>query len=133
MWVQLFRFLLRRLAVSLPLIKSGKARGLVIMGTKRSKLLPDLEAVPEGGLTEFDYAGNWFGFLAPAKTPQATIDKLAQLCSAMSEAPDVIAQLDAQGSTAIGSKPADFKKLIASEAIRWAKVARDAGIKLGDN
>jgi tripartite-type tricarboxylate transporter receptor subunit TctC len=120
------------LAVSLPMMKSGKARGLVILGMRRSKLVPDLQTVPEQGLPEFDFAGNWFGFLAPGATPPDVINKLVELLVSMAHAPDVVAQLEAQGSTAIGSKPPEFRKLIATEVVRWAKVAKDSGIELGD-
>jgi len=120
------------LAVSLPIMKSGKARGLVIMGMRRSKLVPDLPTVPEQGLPEFDFAGNWFGFLAPAATPPDVINKLVELFVTMAQSPDIVAQLEAQGSTAIGSRPPEFRKLIAAEVVRWAKVAKDSGIELGD-
>jgi len=121
------------LAVSLGLMKSGKANGLAILGTKRSRLVPDLQTVPEQGVPEFDFAGNWFGFLAPAGTPAEVINKLVDICTSMADAPDVVAQLEAQGSTAIGSKPAEFRQLIASETARWAKVVKDSNIVLGDN
>ena len=119
-------------AVSVPLIKSGKARGLVILGMRRTKLMPDLQTVPEQGLPEFDFAGNWLGFLAPAATPAPVLNKLVDTFVAMAAAPDVLAQLEAQGSTAVGSKPAEFRKLIATEIGRWAKVAKDSGIELAD-
>ena len=41
--------------------------------------------------------------------------------------------MDSQGSTPVGSTPAEFRKLIATEVVRWAKVAKDANIELGDN
>ena len=121
------------LAVSLSLMKTGKARGLVILGMRRSKLVPDLQTVPEQGLPEFDFAGNWFGLVAPAATPPETLNRLHELCIEITKAPDVLAQMDSQGSTPVGSTPAEFRKLIATEVVRWAKVAKDANIELGDN
>ena len=120
------------LAVALPLIKAGKAGGLVILSSRRTNLLPNLQTVGEQ-LPEFEYAGNWFGLLAPGGTPADVVDKLSKLFMDMAKAPDVVSQLDAQGSFAVGNTPADFKKLISTEVSRWQRVMKENGINLEDN
>lgn len=120
------------IAAALPLMKAGKVRALSVLGTRRNKLLPDLPTVPEQGLPEFEYAGNWFGLLAPAATPPEVLNRLSELCQALARAPDVLAQLDAQGSIMIASRPAEFRKLIVTEKARWERVLKEAGIQLGE-
>ncbi len=120
------------IAAALPLMKSGKIRALSVLGTRRNKLTPDLPTVPEQGVPEFDYAGNWFGFLAPSATPPAVLNRLAELTQAVARAPDVLSQLDAQGSIMVASRPEEFRKLIATEKVRWERVLKESGIQLGE-
>ena len=74
------------IAAALPLMKAGKVRAISVLGTRRNKLLPDLPTVPDQGLPEFEYAGNWFGVLAPAATPPDVINRLAELCQQLARA-----------------------------------------------
>jgi len=124
------------LAAALPLIKSGKVNALAIMGARRSQLLPNVATVAEQGTADIDYkewaefSGNWFGFLAPSATPAVTINKLAEIFGAIAKSPDIVAELEGQGSAAIGSTPAQFRKLVATEVVRWQKVMQETGITL---
>src|SRR3954466_1094489 len=60
---------------AVPQVKAGKIRALGVTTAKRSALLPDLPTIAEGGLAGYE-ANNWYGLLAPAKTPQPIIDRL---------------------------------------------------------
>ena len=62
-------------AAALGHVKGGKLRALAVTGKKRAESLPDVPTVAELGYSGFD-ANTWFGFLAPAGTPPAIIERL---------------------------------------------------------
>ncbi len=117
--------------VAMPLVKAGKVRVLAITDDKRSRLLPDVPTIAESGLPGFSYS-NWLGFVAPAATPAGIVNRLADSFAKAAKSPDVIAALEADGSTLVGSTPAQFRQLIATEAVRWKKLVVDNGIQ-GEN
>ncbi len=119
------------LAAALPYVKSGKTRAIAMMNEKRSKLLPGLPTVAEQGAAGFNYT-NWMGFLAPAATPPAIVNKLSENFAKVARSPDVVSALEAEGSSAVGSTPAQFRQLIVTESARWQKIVQDAGITLED-
>lgn len=117
------------LIAALPLVRSGKVRPLAMLGDKRSKHMPDVPTVAEHNLPEFDYA-NWLGIFAPAGTPAPIVSRLNEAFVKVSRLPAIVAELDAQGSDAVGSSPEQFRKYVAAEVARWGKVVEGAGIKL---
>lgn len=119
------------LIAALPLVRSGKVRPLAMLGDKRSKHMPDVPTVAEHNLPEFDYA-NWLGIFAPAGTPAPIVNRLNDAFVKVSKLPAIVAELDAQGSDALGSSPEAFRKYVASETARWGKVVQGAGIKLAE-
>lgn len=114
---------------ALPLIKSGKLRPIALMEDRRSRLLPDLPTVQEQGVPGFNSV-LWIGISAPAATPQAIINKLSDELAKVARMPDVIATLEAEGSSLVGSTPAQFRQLIVTEIGRWQKIVQEAGIKV---
>lgn len=114
---------------ALPLLKSGKAVALAIMNDRRSTLLPQLATIAEQGIPGYSY-GNWYGFVAPARTPDAIVARLSEAMARMTRDPDVIATLEAAGSVLVGSTPAQFRQLLLQETARWQKVVKDTGIRL---
>jgi len=118
------------LILTLPLVKSGKLRPLAMTGNERSKHMPDVPTVAEhSGLQEFDYA-NWLGIFAPGGTPGPVVQKINEALARVAKMPAIIAELDNQGSLAVGNSPAQFKLYVASETARWKKIVDGAGIKL---
>lgn len=117
------------MVLALPLIKSGKAKPVVILNDQRNKLMPDLPTVAEQGIPDFNFS-NWLGFLAPAATPVAVVNKLGEGLATAARAPEVIAALEAGGSVAVGGTPAQFRQLVATEVARWRNVIKTSGIKL---
>ena len=117
------------LIVALPLIKTGKVRPLAILNDKRARLLPDVPTVAEQGIPGYNYS-NWVGFLAPGGTPAVIVNKLGDGFARVAKIPEVIAALEADGSTAVGSSPAQFRQQIATETARWQKIVDDNKITL---
>ena len=118
-----------QISVSLPHVKSGKLRALASAGPRRSKLAPDLPTVSEAGLPGFSFNG-WYGFVAPSKTPRPVIVKLSQTSVKIVRSPEVAERVTGMGNEPVGSTPEEFDTLIREEIPKWAKVIREANIKL---
>ena len=115
----------------LPQVREGKLRAFAITSLKRSALAPDLPTMAESGYPGFE-AVPWFGLLAPAGTPQPIIDKLHDETVKVLAMPDVRKTMQQQGLDIIGNSPAEFAAAIKTETPQWAKVIKDAGIKLSN-
>jgi tripartite-type tricarboxylate transporter receptor subunit TctC len=114
-----------------PLAREGKLRALAITSIKRSVLAPDLPTMEELGFAGFE-AVPWFGLLAPKGTPQDILNKLhAETVTALA-LPNVRRKFDELGLEPVGNTPAEFAAIIRKETPEWAKVIKDAGIKLGN-
>ncbi|HEY4373867.1 MAG TPA: tripartite tricarboxylate transporter substrate binding protein [Burkholderiales bacterium] len=105
----------------LPHIKSGRLRGLATTGAKRSPAFPELPTISEAGVPGFE-ASQWYGVLAPAKTPKAIIDRLNAELVQVVRSPEVSKYLQSDGSEVVGSTPEEFGALIKSEITKWAAV-----------
>jgi tripartite-type tricarboxylate transporter receptor subunit TctC len=115
----------------IPLAREGKLRALAITSLKRSALAPDLPTMAESGFPGFE-AVPWFGLLAPAGTPKDIIEKLYGETARALATPEIRKKFDELGLEPIGNTPAEFAAVIKKETPEWAKVIKDAGIKLGN-
>jgi tripartite-type tricarboxylate transporter receptor subunit TctC len=115
----------------LPLAREGKLRALAITSRKRSRLAPELPTMAESGFPGFE-AVPWFGLLAPSGTPQDVVDKLHDETVKALALPEIRKKFDELGLEPIGNTPAEFAAVIKKETPEWAKVIKDAGIKLGN-
>ena len=115
------------LSNALPNIKSGKLRVMAVLGAERSRVLPDVKTAMEQGV-DIEYT-SWMGAFAPAATPAAIVNKLnAEFVKAI-RAPDVMKQLEIQGSEAVASSADAFRKKLVTELAYWKKLIQDEGIK----
>jgi tripartite-type tricarboxylate transporter receptor subunit TctC len=109
-------------------IRAGRVRPLAVLSPQRLPDLPNVPTTKEQGYANFEISV-WYGVLAPAATPREIITRLnAELNKAMT-APDMKAKLATAGVDPLTSTPEEFGKFIRSEAARFAKVIKDAGIK----
>ena len=115
-------------ASAIPHIKSGRIKGIAVTTAKRSALLPELPTISEAGLPGFD-ANNWYGLVAPAKTPRAIIDRLNAEVTKVLDIPEVKTTLFNQGLDPAPGTPEQFGAYIRSERIKWAKVIKESGAK----
>jgi tripartite-type tricarboxylate transporter receptor subunit TctC len=115
----------------LPLAREGKLRALAITSIKRSALAPDLPTMAESGFPGFE-AVPWFGLLAPAGTPKDVLDKLHDETVKALATPEVRKRFDDLGLETVGNTPSEFADVIRKETPEWAKVIKDAGIKLAN-
>ncbi len=109
--------------------KAGRVRALAVTTKLRSPGAPDLPTLQEAGVPSYEVAG-WYGVLAPARTPRAIIDKLNVEIVRILRSPDVQSRLAADGSEAVGTTPEQFGAHIKSEVTKWAKVVKDADIRI---
>lgn len=113
---------------ALPLVKDGRIRALAVTTTQRSPLVPDLPTVSEAAMPGFELNA-WYGFLAPAGTPQPIVARLNKaLDDALHEA-DVREKLQAMGYVVEGGAPQRLSDLMRAEAKKWGDVIRAANIK----
>jgi tripartite-type tricarboxylate transporter receptor subunit TctC len=112
---------------SIAHIRAGELRPLAVTTSTRSEALPDVPTVAD--FVPGYEASVWYGFGAPRSTPVEVVDKLNREINAGLADPRIKAQLADQGGMIFASSPADFGKLIAEEAEKWAKVVKFAGVK----
>jgi len=110
-------------------IKAGKLRGLGVAAPTRSAAAPEVPTMEEAGVKD-NIAVQWNGFFAPARTPQAIIDRLHREVAKTVHLPDVKLRFDAEGATPSGSSPSEFAAFYKVEAEKWADVAKRSGTKL---
>jgi tripartite-type tricarboxylate transporter receptor subunit TctC len=109
------------------LITSKKIKVLAVSSAKRAPRLPDVPTAREAGLSDYVY-DSWFGVMAPAGTPPAILNKVSQDIASALRLPDVVKAIDNQGLVVATQSPAEFDKLIQSEAARYGKILREAGV-----
>jgi len=109
-------------------IAASKLTALATAATKRASVLPDIPSMAEAGMPDFD-ASLWLGLMAPAGTPQTTIEKIAKASDAAMRAQNTVATLRKLGFDPISGGPDRFGLYLRSEIARWSDVARRAGMK----
>lgn len=115
----------------MPLIKEGKLRAFAVTSLKRSAVAPEIPTFAESGFPGFE-AVPWFGLMAPAGTPPDVIAKIHKDTVRNLALPDVRKAMGDQGLDIIGNSPAEFAQVLKTEIPRWAKVIKEAGIKIAN-
>jgi tripartite-type tricarboxylate transporter receptor subunit TctC len=106
----------------LPHIRSGSLKALAIGTKERSPALPEVPTVAEAGVPGYE-AASWIGLLAPAATPQPIIARLWDALSASMQEPSVKDILKRDGSDIVVSTPDEFRRVIAADDAKYAKLA----------
>jgi len=116
------------LAPVIPHIKSGNLRALAVTFDHRFAGLPDVPTLAEAGVPGYE-ASAWNGVAAPAKTPNAIIDRLNKEIRAAVAAPEVKQRLQYLGVDARASSPESLRELLISETAKWKAVVERAKIE----
>lgn len=117
------------IAPALPFIQAGNLRVLAVTSSKRVSALPNVPTIAESGISGtngFD-AVAWQGVVAPAGTPQATINKLSTEIIRIMSLPEVKARLEKDGVEILTSTSIQFSAYLRSELSRWEKVVKESG------
>lgn len=110
------------------LVNGGQVRGVVIFGSERSPVVPDVPTMEESGLGKLEI-GAWQGVMVAGGTPKPIIDRLhASVVKAMGTAM-VKEKLAIQGASILATTPEAYAKHLDEEIKLWTQVAKDAGIK----
>jgi tripartite-type tricarboxylate transporter receptor subunit TctC len=113
-------------------VKAGKLKALAVTTAKRSSVMPDVPAVSElPGMQDYRFT-NWMGVFAPAKTPQAIVDRLSTEIAKIAKEDATREKLAAAGVDAMGLNAQEFTAFLASERKRYKTIARERSIKFSE-
>jgi tripartite-type tricarboxylate transporter receptor subunit TctC len=108
-------------------LKAGKLRALAVTGPQRWSGMPEVPTVAEQGVAGFDVR-SWAGWMLPAGTPQAIVQRLHEETQKALQLPAVRARLEEMGGEARGSTPQEMATMVAAELQRWSRVVAEAKI-----
>ena len=114
---------------TIPFINSGKLRGLAILAIARAPTLPNLPTSKEAGYPDL-LMDSWYGVVAPAGVRADIIERLNSELKKVMHAPDTVKQLARVGIDAVTSLPAEFQAFVKIDGERWAKVIKEANIRI---
>jgi len=111
---------------AIPYVRAGRLRALGVTSAKRVATAPDISTIAEG-LPGYESV-QWYGLLAPAKTPLEIIARLHREVVAILRAPEARERFAADGAELVANSPDEFAALLKAETVKWARVAKAAGI-----
>lgn len=112
----------------LQFVRQGKVKALAVTEKKRFTLLPEVPTLDEAGVPGYELRV-WYGFFAPAKTPKPVVERLHRETARALNAEEVKSRLSGIGTEPAGSSPEVFQPMVRAELQKWAKLAREVGIK----
>jgi tripartite-type tricarboxylate transporter receptor subunit TctC len=113
---------------TLPHVRAGRLRIIGLTTARRSPAIPEVPTIGESGVPGYE-ATLWYGFLAPARTPDAIIRRLNTELGAVIRDPGVVEKLSTQAVEPAHTSPEQFATLIRNEIPKWAKVISASGMK----
>ncbi len=114
--------------IVVPHIRAGKLRALAVTGAQRSKFMPELPTIAEGGLPGYNASG-WYGFVVPAAVPKDIVARLSADITRILRMPDVVERLSSQGAEPVGGTPEQFSAFIRTEIEKWSGLVKTAQMK----
>ena len=113
---------------AMPVLKTGKVRGIVVTTLKRSSAAPEFPTVAESGVPGYD-AASWYGLLAPAKTPADIVAKLSAETRKILATAQFKEALHSQGAEPVSDTPEEFAAIIRQDTAKWAAIVKQTGAK----
>ena len=113
---------------ALPHVKNGRLRAIGVTGAKRASIAPGIPTIAEAGVPGYEVV-QWFGVLAPARTPRDIIARLHAGVVRAVQDPAIRERFSSDGAETVGSTPEEFAAVIRADLSKWSKVIKDAGIK----
>jgi tripartite-type tricarboxylate transporter receptor subunit TctC len=112
----------------LPHLKGQRLRAVAVTGPSRSKSIPEVPTANEAGAKGF-VVTNWYGLVAPARTPQPIVERLNRDVMKVVHDPELAQRYAADGAEGVGSTPQQFASHIKAEHDKWAKLIKETGIR----
>jgi tripartite-type tricarboxylate transporter receptor subunit TctC len=122
-------FAIDNLPSSIGFIRSGQFRALAVTGAERSPQLPDVPTMAEAGIKDMVVTA-WFGFVAPAGTPPAIVNRIQQATKKVLAMPDIQKRFAEMGGVPGGNTPAEFGAFMDKERESWRKIVEAAKLQL---
>lgn len=113
----------------LPHVRAGRLRAVAVSSAKRVEVAPEVPTVAESGVPGFEVIA-WYNIFAPARTPRSTVNRLNAEVNRIMQQPDVRERLQTLGVTPFTGTPDELGNYLKFEVERWAKLIKEAGIKL---
>ena len=114
---------------TLPHIKAGRVRPLAVLTAERLPYLPDVPASKEAGVANYEVITS-YGILAPAGTPREVINRLNAEWLKIAVMAETKERMSGAGYEPMTSTPEQYGEFIKTEMVRWAKVIKDANVKI---
>lgn len=112
-----------------PYIQSGKVRAVAVAGEYRKPAFPSVPTAAEAGVPGFKVFA-WYGYVVPAGTPAPVIARLNKDLTAALKSKDYVDFVESLGSRVLASSPEEFAERIRADTTLWAKVIKQANIKV---
>lgn len=117
------------IASLMPMVREGKLRALAVTSSRRSAAAPALPTIAESGVSGFEFT-NWYGLFVPTKTSTVIIQRLhVETVKALTQS-ELRTKFADLGLEVVASSPDALAAKIKSEIPKWARVVKEAGIKL---
>ena len=114
----------------LPMVQAGRLKALAVTSPTRTPLVPDVPAAAEAGLPGYSMSF-WYGIFVPVGTPPDVMKKLFDATAQVMQRPEVKAALAREGTdVAMSKSPDDFAAFLIDDNRFWAKLVKEAGVKL---
>ncbi len=110
------------------MLPSGKVKAIGVAAIKRTPLLPDVPAISESGVADFEVV-NWFGIVGPANLPKPIVERLNQAINRVVQSNDTKERFAALGFEPRGTSPEELERHIKAEIARWSAVIKAQNIK----
>ncbi len=122
-------FMFLSVATAAPNVRGNKLRILATTGNKRTTFIAGVPTLQEAGFNGYQLT-NWYGLVAPAKTPQAIVQTLNAALRQVLTDPKVQEKLNEEGLMLTPTSSEEFGKLIETEIVKWRKVLQAAGVAM---
>ena len=123
------QFSFETMTAATPHVKNGRVLAIAQTRIKRARGHPGVPTMQEEGYEGFE-ATTWYGLAGPGKLPPAIVAKVNRDVNAILAMPDVMEKLDTYGAEDGGGSAERFAQFIRSEQDKWAKVVKDANVKI---
>jgi tripartite-type tricarboxylate transporter receptor subunit TctC len=118
-----------QIASSVSNINAGKLKALGVTSKTRSEALPNVAPIADSGVPGFE-ALSWSGVVVPARTPAPIVNRLNSEINAILNTPEMKKRFADLGADAVGGSPEAFANHVKSERQKWAKLVKDANIRV---
>jgi tripartite-type tricarboxylate transporter receptor subunit TctC len=125
-------FMFDVMITGMPAANSGRVKALAVTSGKRSPYAPEVPTMDESGIKGFSEAGSdlWFGIVAPAGLPKATLKKLNESLISAIRSPEIRQRASASGFELWTSTPEEFAQIIKHDREKWGTIVKASGAKI---